>query len=100
MARRLRRTLRGSRALRENNSGFSPRGLPSRSLACGRGVGRTYFVFLRGGSVVYPGGIYAEADGRVWYIGDWDGPDSRTYAPGLSGLSAMSALAIVKEAHQ
>lgn len=33
--------------------------------------GSEYLVFVRGGRVVYPGGLYAIRDDRAWYIGAW-----------------------------
>lgn len=59
--------------------------------------GREYLVFLKDGRVVYPGGVYAHAKGRLWYIGHWSDSDSRTYPGPISGLTSESAISLIKE---
>lgn len=59
--------------------------------------GRAYLLFLRDGQVLYPGGIYGLEGGKVWFIGQWQSSGSRSYPPGLSGMSVEAAIALVKE---
>ena len=54
-------------------------------------VGRDYLVFVKDGAVYFPGGTYGIHDGRVWDVGQWNGPESRTYPDDLSGLTIDAA---------
>lgn len=63
-------------------------------------AGRTYLVFIHQGRLIYPGGIYALADGKVWYIGWWTGASDRSYPGPLSGLTIPEAAKVIQEASQ
>lgn len=59
-------------------------------------AGKTYLVFLSNGRLVYPGGVYAQHGGKVWFIGQWESSGSRTYPAGLSGMATSSAIELIK----
>jgi hypothetical protein len=60
-------------------------------------IGGEYLVFLKGGRIVYPGGTYKVAKGRVWYVGQWSDAGSREYPPGLSGLTPNEVGAAIRQ---
>lgn len=62
--------------------------------------GRRYLVFIREGEVVYPGGLYAEQGGKVWFIGQWSSADSRSYPAGLSGMTVDAAIKLIMESRK
>lgn len=53
--------------------------------------GKMYLVFLKDGRLLYPGGTYQLAGGKLWYIGRWTGADDRSYPGPISGLSVADA---------
>jgi hypothetical protein len=61
-------------------------------------VGTEYLVFLDDGKVVFPGGNYRVANGRVWNIGHWLSADARVYPDDLSGLSVAEATREIRAA--
>jgi hypothetical protein len=61
-------------------------------------VGAEYLVFLDGGLVVFPGGNYRVVRGKVWNIGQWEDPESRSYPADLSGLSVSDAARQIRTA--
>ena len=60
-------------------------------------AGGEYLVFLKDGKLLFPGGTHKLHDGKVWYIGQWNDPNSRAYPRGLSGMSASDAVSSLRE---
>jgi hypothetical protein len=63
-------------------------------------VGVDYLVFIDHGRLVFPGGTYRVAQGKVWNIGHWEDSQSRRYPRDLSGLSVDAAAKALEGAAQ
>ena len=61
-------------------------------------VNGEYLVFVKNGSVMWPGGIYAVENGRVWFIGFWTEDDERQYPGPLSGGRSSDVSGVIADA--